>query len=141
VVTDWGEEVPIFKAGVLFQLHTLKTRGFISKLATNCTSEIDAMKPRWTPTPKGRDAITAKQLAEPRASTLWSRLGEWSLKSTGRKDHDCTPSDSISFYTNKAQKQESDNMRAGEETSDKGPGKGKREGIQRKGSGYVFVGC
>jgi hypothetical protein len=75
VLTDWGEAVTIFKAGVLFELHTLKTRGFISRLATDCTSEIDAIE-------TSMDSYTEatgrrkKRLARPCPSILWSRLGE-----------------------------------------------------------------
>jgi hypothetical protein len=42
-VTDWEEAVTINKAGVLFGFHTPQTRGFVSKIATNFTSEIDGI--------------------------------------------------------------------------------------------------
>lgn len=68
-VTDWEEAVTINKAGVMFGFHTPKTGGFVSKLDTIRTSEIDAVETSMDSYTKATGR-RKKRLAEPRPSTL-----------------------------------------------------------------------
>lgn len=72
MVIDWEEAVTINKAGVLFGLHILEIRGFVSKLDTICTSEIDAIETSMDSYTKFTKATGRhkKRLAKLRPSTL-----------------------------------------------------------------------